>query len=221
MALPKVILYNAISLDGRIDGFDADIGEYYRLAGVWNEDCTLVGSATVLKAEEPDKQEPPEAFKPWPVDKDDKRALLAVVDSRGWIRSWWSLRTSGFWRDVIALCSETTPVEYFAYLQERHIDAIVAGSGHVDLKEALEQLSECHGVRTVRVDSGGTLNGILLRQGLVSEISVLIHPALVGGDTPATLFKEIAGSPGAIDLKLIDMQKPKDDLVWLRYSVNK
>ena len=35
----------------------------------------------------------------------------------------------------------------------------------------------------MRVDSGGALNGALLRAGLVDEISLLVHPVLVG-DAP-------------------------------------
>lgn len=36
--------------------------------------------------------------------------------------------------------------------------------------------------RVMRVDTGGTLNGILLRQGLVTEVSLFIYPSLVGGE---------------------------------------
>lgn len=221
MAIPKVILYNAVSLDGRIDGFDVDLGEYYRLAGIWNEDCTLVGSRTILKAETGDENDPPEAFQEWQVDKKDKRALMAVVDSRGLVRSWWSLRNSGFWRDVAAICSKSTPADYITYLKERHIDTIIAGNDKVDLRRALEELSDRYGIRTVRVDSGGMLNGILLRQGLVSEVSVLVHPVLAGGDSPDTILRDFDSSHSAIDLCVTDVQKLQNGLVWLRYTVIK
>ena len=48
--LPKVVIHNAVSLDGRIDGFNADIGLFYKLAGCWNEGATLAGSDTILAA---------------------------------------------------------------------------------------------------------------------------------------------------------------------------
>lgn len=50
--LPKVILHNAVSLDGRIDGFPLDLYQYYKLAASWKEDATLAGSDTFLKAAE-------------------------------------------------------------------------------------------------------------------------------------------------------------------------
>ena len=37
--LPHVILYNAVSLDGRITGFNADIELYYDLASKWDIDA--------------------------------------------------------------------------------------------------------------------------------------------------------------------------------------
>ena len=48
--LPRVILHNAVSLDGRIDGFPIDLQQYYALAATWKEDATLAGSETFLKA---------------------------------------------------------------------------------------------------------------------------------------------------------------------------
>ena len=46
--LPWVILYNAVSLDGRISGFNADTELYYELAGKLGVEAVLMGSKTVL-----------------------------------------------------------------------------------------------------------------------------------------------------------------------------
>jgi 2,5-diamino-6-(ribosylamino)-4(3H)-pyrimidinone 5'-phosphate reductase len=73
----------------------------------------------------------------------------------------------------------------------------------------------------VRVDSGGTLNGILLRSDLVDEVSVLIHPGLVGGTTPRSIFRapDLISSEGVIQLRLIHVEQLKGDVIWLRYEV--
>lgn len=42
--LPRAILHNSISLDGRIDGFPADLGQFYELAARWKEDRHPGGS---------------------------------------------------------------------------------------------------------------------------------------------------------------------------------
>lgn len=46
--LPRVIIRNAVSANGRIDWFGADVGVLYDLAGRWHGDCALVGSGTDL-----------------------------------------------------------------------------------------------------------------------------------------------------------------------------
>ena len=47
--LPRIIIHNAISLDGRIDWLTFDLGLFYGLISRWNEDATMVGSNTLLK----------------------------------------------------------------------------------------------------------------------------------------------------------------------------
>lgn len=221
--LPRVVLHNAVSVDGRIDGFTPDIGQFYELAARWQEDATLAGSHTIFNPEEPVPAEDETALQPPASDPADRRLLLAVPDSRGRIRNWHMLRQAGFWRDVLALCSRATPRAYLDYLEQRHIGTIVAGDDHVDLRAALEELSARHGVRVVRVDSGGTLNGVLLRAGLVDEVSLLIYPSLVGGTSPRSLFRapDLTSATGAIPLKLSHVEPLTGDVVWLRYDVVK
>lgn len=157
--LPRVILHNAVSLDGRIDGFPIDLYQYYGLIAIWKEDATLAGSETFLKAASEAPPEDESAFLPLKIDRGDRRALLAIPDSRGRIRTWHYLRSLPYWRDVVALCSQSTPQEYLHYLKERHINYIIAGLDHVDLRVALAELNSRFGVKVVRVDAGGTLNG--------------------------------------------------------------
>ena len=218
--LPRVILHNEVSVDGRIDWFPLDVGQYYELAR-WKVDAILMGSNTAFKPEEEMPEEDEEASKPPKKNPDDPRPLLVVPDSRGRLRNWHLLRREPHWRDIVALCSHSTSKTYLDYLQKRHIDYIVAGNDHVDLRVALEELNARYGVKSVRVDSGGTLNGVLLRAGLVEEVSVLINPSLVGGTMPRSIFRapDLTSSEGVIKLRLTHIEKVKGDIVWLRYEV--
>jgi 2,5-diamino-6-(ribosylamino)-4(3H)-pyrimidinone 5'-phosphate reductase len=132
----------------------------------------------------------------------------------------------------VALCSKSTPEDYLEYLKQRHIDCIVTGEDHVDLRTALEELCSRYAVRVVRADAGGTLNGLLLRQGLVNEVSVLIYPSLVGGETTSSIFRAPdlpaaadgapgQGAEGTISLQLMKTEKLKGDVMWLRYEVRR
>ncbi len=51
--LPRVIVFNAVSLDSYIDGFSADIGQFYALTSHWKKSATLAGSGTILAASGP------------------------------------------------------------------------------------------------------------------------------------------------------------------------
>lgn len=212
---PKVIVYNAASVDGRNTGFEVDMGQYYGLASTWKEDLTLVGSGTILSAPMEDYTETEDDFKPAEIKKDDSRGVMAVVDSGGRVRIWSALRKSGYWKDFIALVSAATPAEYLNYLDKRHISRIKAGTDKVDLRAALVELGQ-RGFATVRVDAGGVLNSLLLEQELVDEVSVLIHPALAG-ETGKPFYK----SDASVELKLVESKVIENGLVWLRYGVVK
>ncbi len=222
--LPHVILHNAVSVDGRIDWFAADVRKYYELVAFWKEDATLAGTETMLRAypEEritPDDEEAFEHTKPKP---EDTRALLVVPDSRGRIRHILHvLRHEPYWRDTIILVSGSTPKTYLDYLKSKNILFIQAGKEHVDYKAALEELNARYGVKVVRVDSGGILNGVLLRAGLVNEVSLLVHPFLVGGTSPRSMYQaqDLIAANGVIRLKLTHLEQMENELIWLRYTV--
>jgi 2,5-diamino-6-(ribosylamino)-4(3H)-pyrimidinone 5'-phosphate reductase len=97
----------------------------------------------------------------------------------------------------------------------------MAGRDKVDLREALEQAHARYGVRVVRTDCGGILNGVLLRGGLVNELSVVVCPSLVGGTTPRTMFvaPDLTSEEGVLNLRLLSVERMNDEFVWLRYEV--
>jgi 2,5-diamino-6-(ribosylamino)-4(3H)-pyrimidinone 5'-phosphate reductase len=214
LARPRLVIHNAVSLDGRITGLEPDLGTYYRLASTWQEDATLVGSGTILASPEGRERDRGGAGD-WQPATGDKRPLMVVADSRGRVRCWQTLRRAGYWRDVVALISRRTPESFRNYLRAGRIESIVAGAGRVDLRVALAALRREYGVRNVRCDSGGELNGALLRAGLVDELSLLVHPALVGDDKSVPLLR----AQGGQTLRLTHCEQLERGLVWLRYRV--
>jgi 2,5-diamino-6-(ribosylamino)-4(3H)-pyrimidinone 5'-phosphate reductase len=209
MANPKVVVHVAISLDARIDGFEPDVGTYYDLIGTWNEDVTLCGSGTILAAQpEPDPEDAPS---PEPPDPGDTRPLLAVIDSRGRVRSWSKLIAAGHWRGGLALCSSATPEQHLAYLRDHNIEYELLGSDRVDLERAIESLGK-RGAETIRIDAGPTLNGLALGSGIVDELSLLVHPVIAG---EGRSFAEGLDDP--IEVRELSRER-RGELLWLRYA---
>jgi 2,5-diamino-6-(ribosylamino)-4(3H)-pyrimidinone 5'-phosphate reductase len=202
---PHVVVHVAVSLDGATTGFAPDVGRFYELARTWREDVTLAGADTILA------QEGALATAPRPGPAAD-RPLLAVVDGQARVREWDALRECGHWSEVIALRSFATP----ARGRGARVRALVAGTERVDLAAVLEALAEAQGAQVVRVDSGGALIGALLARRLVDELSLLVHPCVVG----ATNHRWHGSAPlWAVALEHLASERLEDGLVWLRYRV--
>jgi 2,5-diamino-6-(ribosylamino)-4(3H)-pyrimidinone 5'-phosphate reductase len=222
--LPWVITFNATSLDGCITGFDADVNLYYQLASEIGADAVLMGSKTVLtgfNAKPGDvSEESQEDFQPREMNTQDQRPLLVVPDSRGKIRIWSEVRRMPYIRDIIVLCSRSTPQEYLDFLDERFIPYMIVGYEQADLETALNELNLQFNVKMVRVDSGGELNGVLFQAGLVDEVHVLIHPILVG-IAEDSIYNMVGSTMENIQLKLVNINNLEDGMVYLKYRILK
>ncbi len=221
--LPRIIIHNQVSFDGRFDWITPDLALFYSVAASFGEEATLAGSNTIV-AGYPDKTTWLDLDADYMVQQEEVNGslpLLVVPDSQGRIRVWHLLRKEQYWRDPVALVSTTTSRAYLEYLERLGVDYIVAGDGHVDMRKALEELNSRYGVKVVRADCGGTLNGVLLREGLVNEVSLLLSPCLVGGTEPRSMFiaPELDSEEGVINLSLERMEKLDGDVVWLLYKV--
>jgi 2,5-diamino-6-(ribosylamino)-4(3H)-pyrimidinone 5'-phosphate reductase len=215
---PYVVIHSQVSVDGRIDWLPIDPGLFYELATQWKEDATLAGTDTLLASAEQFGDESGEQEKS---TTSHNGPLLVVPDSRGRLKHWESLLSAPYWRGGISLCTKTTPKSHLNYLEKVGVESVIVGDDRVDLRAALECLAGSYGVKTVRVDSGGILNGVLLRHGLVDEVSVLVSPYLVGGVTPKSFFRapDLTDAADVIGLELIAVEELRDGVVWLKYKV--
>lgn len=214
--LPKVIVHNAVSLDGSLTGFPADLPLYYRLSEEFGAGMHLVGSNTARTGIEMFYPEIP------PEREEDRRKpgregiLWTIPDSRAQLQGLLHVfRQMEYCRDAVIFVSGTTPAAYTRYLREREYDHFIVGKDTVDLKQALELLHETYGVTTVLTDTGSILSNLLLTQGLVDEISLLVHPVVVGkGSYP--LFRHM---DRPIHLRLTKSETFDGGYVWLVYKV--
>jgi 2,5-diamino-6-(ribosylamino)-4(3H)-pyrimidinone 5'-phosphate reductase len=92
------------------------------------------------------------------------------------------------------------------------------------LKAALEYLYQNFGCERLTVQSGGTINGLFLRDKLFDFVDIVVAPVLVGGKDTATLVdgkslltEDELSSLGV--MKLIECQVLKDSYLRLRYEI--
>lgn len=179
---PRVIVHNSISLDGSFVGFEPDIRMHYKIAAGFKAQVHLVGSGTAKKGIElyggASDEEEGDFIRP---KRDKSYPYFVIPDSRGILHGiLHMMRRSEYCRDVIVLVSEKTPKKYLEYLKKRDYDYHIIGKVKVDLRKALEMLNKDYHVNTVMVDSGKILVDHLLDEDLVDELSLLIHPVVVG-----------------------------------------
>jgi 2,5-diamino-6-(ribosylamino)-4(3H)-pyrimidinone 5'-phosphate reductase len=213
----KVIIHSSISLDGSLLGFDVDMAAHYRIAGGFKADIHLVGSNTAAEGLKLFyKKLPQERERDFSKPRANAKLPLWVIpDTGGKLKGKLHvLRQSGYCRDIAILTSSLTPKGYLRYLTERNYDWHYMGNRPIDYADVLQLLKTDYGARTILTDTGKTLNGILLNSGLVDEISLLVHPVIVGKGGFFLLDDVKAG----IRLKL-RKSRPFKGKPWLLYQV--
>lgn len=215
---PGIIIHNSVSLDGSLTGFMPDMALHYRIAGDYQPDAHLIGSETIIKGIEMFGEGIPEE-----TDNDfisPKRDNLlpwwVIVDSGGKLKGiLHTCRRFEYCRDVIVLISETTPVDYINHLTERNYRFIISGKEKVDLKKAIEELRISSGITKILTDTGRILGNLLLNMGLVTEISLLVHPVLIG-ERCYPMFSELTAN---LNLKLRKSEQFENGCIRMVYSI--
>lgn len=94
----------------------------------------------------------------------------------------------------------------------------------LSLEDALIELNEKFGCERVTIQSGGTLNGMLLREKLFDYVDIVVAPVLIGGKDTSTLIDGISitnvnelGSLGVLQLENCEILN--GSYIRLRYKV--
>ena len=216
--LPKVVVHNSISLDGSLTGFEPNMQLHYQIAADYRADANLIGSNTVSAGVElyEDGVPPEERVDFEKPKRDSSLPNWVILDTEGKLKGLLhTCRRFELCRNVIVFVSEATPQDYIKYLQERKYDYHVVGDKKIDLEPALELLYSTYGAKRVLVDAGRVLGNLLLEKGLVSELSLLVYPVIVGKKA-YNIFGNIQKN---MNLKLYKKKIYPKGYVWLNYKV--
>ena len=94
----------------------------------------------------------------------------------------------------------------------------------LSLTDALVQLKERFGCERLTIQSGGTVNALILREKLFDFVDIVVAPVLIGGKDTATLIDgQSLRSRDELDklgvLRLIEATPLQDSYLRLRYQV--
>lgn len=209
--LPKVILYNSVSLNGRLDRFKINKKIYNEIKAQINFDAVMMDVNTFEMSFNVSSKE---------LDHKSSNPLIVVPDSDGNI-NWKNIVKISNIKNILVLCSRSTSQEYLNYLEKSYINHMIIGYDDVNMATALEELNTQFGVKTILVQADGSLNGKLLRDDLVEEIYVLLHPTLVGGNSHDSIYLASDMNPdeGILDLRLLEMRRLDNELILLKYRI--
>ena len=92
------------------------------------------------------------------------------------------------------------------------------------LNNALERLKNECGCERLTVQSGGTVNGLFLREKLLDYVDIVVAPVLIGGrDTPTLIDgRSLTSSTDIADLGVLKLEECtvlQDSYIRLRYAV--
>ena len=92
------------------------------------------------------------------------------------------------------------------------------------LRDALEYLKREYGCERLTIQSGGTVNGLFLREKLLDYVDIVVAPVLIGGKDTSTLIdgcslqdRDELSRLGI--LRLTEARALEDSYLRLRYQV--
>jgi riboflavin biosynthesis pyrimidine reductase len=227
---PYVICHMLVSLDGRIhpsrwtsspDGARGDWSRLYeQVHETLNGDAWLVGRVTMAEMSKAEPHPPATVGKvarPHHFVRRDAGSYAVALD-RGAKLHFDRPDIGG--DPVVVLLGHDVPDRHLAELAADGVSYIVAQDEAMDVAALLAALKTELGIERLLVEGGGHVNGSLLAAGLVDEISLLVAPAIDGGDGVTGAFDfGPGGLGGKTGLKMMSVAPMAHGIVHLRYAV--
>ena len=223
-----VICHMLGSVDGRIKqniwGFKDHHKYFEETAEKIPADAWLVGRVTMQEFSS--KNHPPLEAGGAHIPKEDfvadqpAKTFAVVIDPSG--KCFWDTNQVST-EHVVEVLSEKVPAEYLAHLRSKNVSYLFAGKETLDLEVVLQKLFRLFGIKTLRIDGGGHVNGSFLAAGLIDEFSLVLAPVADGTIGAPTVFEAAEGYEGrqATQFILQSVERIYGDFLWIRYLVAK
>lgn len=143
-----------------------------------------------------------------------------VVDGRGvlrWNKNYIHLSNQENDFQLVTIVSAQTPKQYLQYLKNKKISYITCGDQEIDFNHAMIKLKKLFNIEKMLLEGGGSFNGSMMNHRLIDEISLLLLPRVLNKKNAPSLFDFPSTEVNTTNLALQDVQRLRDDVLWLRY----
>ena len=119
----------------------------------------------------------------------------------------------------------TTNKDHIAFkMQDEYDNLDILYYDNLDLTKLLEDVYSKYNAKRVTIQSGGTLNGMFVRNKLIDFVNIVIAPIIVGGKDVATLvdgesITDESELNKLLPLQLLECNKLEDSYIQLKYKV--
>lgn len=148
---------------------------------------------------------------------------LIVIDRKPWITTH-GVRSIA--HGVKNLYLVTNNPAHPAHGLQTEIDnlRVISYRDNVDFSDLFQRMYQEHGAERITIQSGGELNAVFVRAGLVDHLLIVVAPLLVGGKVTPTLidghsFQTETELLGIKALRLTKCERLKDSYIRLEYDV--
>ena len=228
---PYVICHMMVSIDGRIHPSrwtpspDGDrktwTSAYEKIHDTLKGDAWLVGRVTMAEMSKAEAHPPSGPFdveRPHHFAKRDAGSFAIGFDRSGKLH----FDKADIGGDhVVVLLGPGIPDSHLAELTKDGVSYIVAPDEAMRAAPLFEILAKELGIKRLIVEGGGNVNGSLMAEGVIDELSILMAPAVDGGVGVTGLFEvpEARGLEGKARLRLTSNETLDHGVVHLRYAV--
>lgn len=231
MQRPYVICHMLQSIDGKISGQFFGDPKTLELAGAYQElgrqlagDGILYGSITAKELFETSGKMPKtndEVFDHQDhIEATCDFSWIVILDLDGSIqwnqKSLYNSRLQN--KNIVVIVSDQLPSLYYARLRALHISYLLVHE-HIDLHEIMQRLYQKCGIHKLILQGGGIINGSLMNEHLIDEISLFISSQVSLEKHAATCFTFTGEHPSLVSFQLKEAKMIASG-IWLHYIRN-
>ena len=147
---------------------------------------------------------------------------MFAVDTKGSLR--WKSNTITLSNiseklNLVVVVTSKTPREYLSYLKSKDISYVFGGDDEIDFNSLFIKIKKLFNLDKIVVEGGGILNGSVMAEDLIDEISLLITPIVLNKtDSPSVFERKNVEEIKTKKYKFQSVEKLENDCVWLRYT---